>query len=95
MFGISGTIASVSSGKTYPWIGKNSAESVALSLHCFSLSSSSDGGSRAREAGGLPAPPGAGRRGGAAQPPRGRSALQCRQTGPLAGERVPRAAGMA
>lgn len=73
---------------------KNSAETVALSLHCFSLSSSSDGSGRAWEAGGLPAPPGAGCRGGTAQPPRGRSALQRRETGPLAGERVLHATGI-
>lgn len=70
-------------------------ECVALSLHCFSLSSSSDSGGRAWEAGGLPAPPGAGRRSGTTQPPWGRSALQRRETGPLAGEQVPHTAGMA
>ena len=76
-------------------MGRSSTESAALSLHGFSLSPSSDGGGRAREAGGLPAAPGAGCRGGAAQPPRRRPALQRRAAGTLAGEQVPRATAVA
>lgn len=53
---------------------------------CFPLSCSPDSSSRAREAGGVQAAPGAGRRRGAAQPPRGGPALQRRQTGTLAGQ---------
>lgn len=57
-----------------------------LSAHPSPLPYSSDGGGGPREAGCLPAAPGAGRRRGAAQPARGGPALQRGQTGPLAGE---------